>query len=376
MDIAVVIPLYNGERWIRQTLNAVAAQSHAPREVVVVDDGSTDASPSIVADEYPDVRLVRQSENSGPNAARNRGIRETTAEAVAFLDQDDLWHPEHLRILSGILESHPDCVAVLSSKGSFKNDDSPPFAVNNCTAQPQNPWDSYPTNRMGPPTGSLIRRSALAEVEGWASRFEGCSDYYMWLRLALIGTLMVSSCTTAAHRVHGNSHGDRLKNSETLMYYEQLVGASEEALEYRRQHNLPIKNFEPKARAQRALRDFLAASIHGDSAELKKAAVRFEAATEDEPPSTVTNLWDNFRWHVEPYYNSNSADFIYTTLDFLENWPSDAQRTRRILRNWALQRFPASGMALVRRYPFNIEHWNFLTQRLGQRLRDTIATNR
>ena len=109
MEIAVVIPLYNGERWIRQTLDAVAAQTLAPREVVVVDDGSTDASPSIVADEYPDVRLVHQSENSGPNAARNRGLRETTAEAVAFLDQDDLWHPEHLRILYSVLGENPNC---------------------------------------------------------------------------------------------------------------------------------------------------------------------------------------------------------------------------------------------------------------------------
>ena len=97
-DISVVIPLYNKASTIYTTLISVLAQSVRPREVIVIDDGSTDGSAEIVEQmivEEPYVRLVRQA-NAGVSAARNRAIEMAHGEWVALLDGDDIWSPEYL----------------------------------------------------------------------------------------------------------------------------------------------------------------------------------------------------------------------------------------------------------------------------------------
>lgn len=93
-DVTVVIPAYNAERFLRRALESVVRQSHPPSEVIVVDDGSVDATPTI-AREFGGVRLMRQ-QNSERGAARNAGIRAANARYVALLDADDEWTTDHL----------------------------------------------------------------------------------------------------------------------------------------------------------------------------------------------------------------------------------------------------------------------------------------
>jgi glycosyltransferase involved in cell wall biosynthesis len=91
----VVVPLYQGEPTIAETLTSLERQSSEAFEVVVVDDGSTDAGPDIVREHPVAARLVRQA-RSGVAVARNRGVARSSATWVTFLDQDDLWHPSRL----------------------------------------------------------------------------------------------------------------------------------------------------------------------------------------------------------------------------------------------------------------------------------------
>jgi glycosyltransferase involved in cell wall biosynthesis len=93
--VSCVVPVFNGERYLAAAVRSIRDQSHRRREVIVVDDGSTDGTASVVASLGPDLRYVRQ-ENAGPVVARNRGIGEATGAFVAFLDADDLWHPDKL----------------------------------------------------------------------------------------------------------------------------------------------------------------------------------------------------------------------------------------------------------------------------------------
>ncbi|MEB3166950.1 MAG: glycosyltransferase family A protein, partial [Cyanobacteriota bacterium] len=120
MQIAVVIPLFNGERWISRTLDSVIAQSLAPHEIILVDDGSEDGSREI-ASTFPDVTLWRNP-LKGTHHARNFGLGKSTAEAVIFLDQDDIWHPRHLEILSALLQSHPGACAAVSASMTFASE--------------------------------------------------------------------------------------------------------------------------------------------------------------------------------------------------------------------------------------------------------------
>ena len=107
--LSVVVPLYNKEREVQRALRSVLAQTFADFEVIVVDDGSTDASVR-VASQIVDrrIRLVRQ-ENGGVSAARNRGISEAQASLIAFLDADDEWMPHHLETLIRLRRVYPNC---------------------------------------------------------------------------------------------------------------------------------------------------------------------------------------------------------------------------------------------------------------------------
>src|SRR5690349_9034781 len=92
---SVIVPCYNGGRYVATAVQSVFRQSYPRIEVVVVDDGSTDDSPAILAGFGEAIRYVRQT-NQGLSAARNRGIKEARGELLAFLDADDVWLPSKL----------------------------------------------------------------------------------------------------------------------------------------------------------------------------------------------------------------------------------------------------------------------------------------
>lgn len=117
-SVAVVIPLYNGAKHIAETLTSVQHQTIRPPDVIVVDDGSTDQSREIVREHPVGARLIEQS-HLGVAVARNRGLAEVNARWVAFLDQDDLWHPTRVERLLAWLRDHPDERIVATTEVAF-----------------------------------------------------------------------------------------------------------------------------------------------------------------------------------------------------------------------------------------------------------------
>jgi glycosyltransferase involved in cell wall biosynthesis len=109
--VSVVIPAFNAEHQLEPTLRSVLAQDYAPFEVIVVDDGSEDATAAVAA-RFPEVRCVTQ-ENAGPAAARNRGVREARGEFLAFVDADDEVPPTKLSTQVAYLLEHPEAGCVL-----------------------------------------------------------------------------------------------------------------------------------------------------------------------------------------------------------------------------------------------------------------------
>ena len=104
--VSVIVPVYNGAAFLRETLGSVLGQTYAASEVIVVDDGSSDRSDQVVA-EFPAVRYLRKA-NGGPASARNLGITASSFEFLAFIDQDDLWHPAKLERQLACFEAEPE----------------------------------------------------------------------------------------------------------------------------------------------------------------------------------------------------------------------------------------------------------------------------
>jgi glycosyltransferase involved in cell wall biosynthesis len=118
MHVSCIIPCYNAERFLGEAIESVIAQTLAPVEIIVVDDGSTDGSAAVAARYADRVRYLRQ-DNAGPATARNRGVESSCGEFVAFLDADDLWHPEKLERQATRFAARPELEACVTHLTAF-----------------------------------------------------------------------------------------------------------------------------------------------------------------------------------------------------------------------------------------------------------------
>jgi glycosyltransferase involved in cell wall biosynthesis len=110
--VSVIVPAYNARAYLADALGCIRLQGYDPLEIIVVDDGSTDGSGNIPAGFGGEVRYVRQ-DNRGAAAARNRGLSLASGNMIAFLDADDLWPPETLKLLATYLADHPETETVM-----------------------------------------------------------------------------------------------------------------------------------------------------------------------------------------------------------------------------------------------------------------------
>ena len=106
--VSVVIPLYNGEAHIAETIDGVLAQTFRDYDLIVIDDGSTDGSPAVVQRYGDRVRYARQT-NAGVSAATNTALSLARGDLIAFLDHDDVWLPSKLERQVAFLDAHPEC---------------------------------------------------------------------------------------------------------------------------------------------------------------------------------------------------------------------------------------------------------------------------
>jgi len=119
----VVIPTFNGGDLAAECVRSVVEQSRAADQIVVVDDGSTDATADLLQDRFGEVEVVR-TPNRGRSAARNLGLARAEHDFVCFLDHDDLWHRDKLVRTDAYLDAHPECDALRNPVWFFSHDES------------------------------------------------------------------------------------------------------------------------------------------------------------------------------------------------------------------------------------------------------------
>lgn len=198
--VSIVIPAYNHEAQIAETLESVLAQTYTAWEAVVVDDGSKDGTAAVAARFAPRIQCHRQR-NAGVAAARNAGFELTLGEYVTFLDSDDLWAPRCLESLVREMERDPRVGMVYGQRCRLKDgwvyDCIEPVHRGRVV---EKVLLKDPTLRLGVGT-NLIRRSALREVGLFDSRFSTSADYDMWLRLTAAFPVAFVTETTLLYRV-------------------------------------------------------------------------------------------------------------------------------------------------------------------------------
>jgi glycosyltransferase involved in cell wall biosynthesis len=116
--ISCIVPVFNGERYLAETLDSILGQTYRPVQIIVVDDGSTDETARVVADYGPSVTYLFQP-NAGPAAAKNLGVSAAQGQFLAFLDADDLWHPEKLARQMARFQARPELDACLTHVQNF-----------------------------------------------------------------------------------------------------------------------------------------------------------------------------------------------------------------------------------------------------------------
>lgn len=214
--VSVVIPLFNKQTFIRRTLQSALNQSLTAREIIIIDDSSTDGSTAAIEDLVGGrVRLIRQA-NAGPGPARNRGIAEATGEWIAFLDADDLWRPEHLATLAEVAAEFPDAAVVASGHRRFRGDND--ILATNLAPAAARRVEFFREAQRGEAlhtSAVAVRRSALDAATGFGAFCPG-EDLDLWIRLALVHFIAQSDRATVGYRQDTGGVMDALNGARSL----------------------------------------------------------------------------------------------------------------------------------------------------------------
>lgn len=308
-QLSVVIPAYNAAATIEATIASVLAQTEPSFELIVVDDGSADATPALVEDlaaRDERVTLIRQP-NAGTAGARNTGIAHARGDYVSFLDNDDLWMPNYLDRMRAALDAEPGAGFAYCDAWSLDDASSRISRITEMQRRP-GPEPGASTEAIlltlaahnFVQSSATVRRTVLAEVGGFDPSIRGTDDYDLWLRILLAGHGAVRAAPEPLMIQRGRE-GSQSKD-ETMM----LRG---EAAALERVRDDPRAPSAVRERVERSLsgveRDLAlaggASALPRALGRLRAAAVRLRnAALRDrywysEPPAEVTAAFPSLR---------------------------------------------------------------------------------
>ena len=241
--VSVIIPTYNGQRYLAHTLESVLAQSMPDLEVIIIDDGSTDNTPGLVQDfikRDQRVRYFRQG-RLGVSAARNRGISESRAEFIAFIDHDDLWQPGKLEKQLALFAADPG-VALVYARTMIINESGRPKGMVGGLVRPQrgNCFEKLLEGNFIPLSSAVVKKDALEALGAWfVEEMEMLEEIELFLRLAYGFKIDYCGSILAQWRMHSDNDS-RLRRNLMIKEYGIIL---ERLIRY-------IPDFEIKYRKQ------------------------------------------------------------------------------------------------------------------------------
>lgn len=223
--VSIIMPAYNAEKTIRESIDSVRAQTVNEWELIVVDDGSKDSTAAILTEcaaVDKRIRFFQNKKNSGVSYTRNRAVKLARGEWIAFLDSDDIWKPEKLEKQIALASEHPDMV-ICYTASSFINDDGVPYGYVMEAVERMTYKELLCRNLMSC-SSVMIRASIMKNIKMPNDNMH--EDYYTWLTV-------VRSCGVAyginepllIYRLCANSKSsNRIKSARMLFNSYRAVG--------------------------------------------------------------------------------------------------------------------------------------------------------
>lgn len=211
--LSVIIPVFNGERFVAEALRSVAGQSHRPLEIVVVDDGSTDGSAGLLDALSREIDFIRvRQTNQGVASARNTGVARSTGELISVLDQDDVWMPGAAAALADHLAAHPEADLVTGLTEVFVDAGEADWRAPTRNLQ----QGTAVHNLLG---ATLVRRTALDRVGAFDASFQVADDMHWFMRAQQAGARRAfAPDVVLRHRLHAaNQSADTPKSQAELL---------------------------------------------------------------------------------------------------------------------------------------------------------------
>ena len=181
MNISVVIPSYNRKEFLKRSIDSAINQTKKPFEIIVVDDGTTDGTETMIKSDYDFVKFIKQK-NKGVSAARNIGIKVSIGEWICFLDSDDEWKRDKLEKQINAMKSNPDYKFFHSNEIWIKNG----LRINQKKKHKKYGGDIFDKCldmcRISP-SSVMINKTVFDEVGNFNENLVVCEDYELWLRI-------------------------------------------------------------------------------------------------------------------------------------------------------------------------------------------------
>lgn len=222
--VAVILPVHNGEKYLREALDSVLRQTRSPAEIIIIDDGSSDGSAQVArayAAAHPTVKLIQQP-NSGVATARNRAAEAATAPLLAFLDHDDLWQPTKLARQIEALRQSPEaavCICATEILSHAPGSDAMELVSGITLPAPGQIGPQLHRTLRFQPSAVIMRRETFLTAGGFAPT-HFCEDWDLWLRLDHQG---VRFAVVPEPLTIYRSHATNTSNNAWKMYHAEIL---------------------------------------------------------------------------------------------------------------------------------------------------------
>lgn len=205
--VSVIIPTYNGERFIRETIDSALAQTISDLEIIVINDGSTDSTPAILESYGSRIKVIHQ-DNGGVASARNAGIEAASGNWVALLDHDDLWDSTKLQKQLDFVQEHPQYAMIYAKANQSLYENGNSIFKKQIGSFPESPCSIQESLYFGnfiPALTVMVRREVFCQIGSFDVNLQPSDDWDMWLRISRVYPIGFLPEVVAKFRLHDSS---------------------------------------------------------------------------------------------------------------------------------------------------------------------------